>query len=96
MSEIRITEPHQLPSDEARRRVASFEALLDKYRVKAVWKGNDADIKGTGVSGSIHVTDAAVNVVVKLGLLARAAGIDASRLEQSIRRRLGESLRSQA
>lgn len=95
MSELRISEAHQLSPDEARQRVQTFEEMLQKYRVKAVWKGSRADIKGTGVSGNIEVSDSAVNVVLKLGLLARAAGIDPTRLEKSIRRRLGESLRGE-
>lgn len=93
MSELKITESHNLSADEARDRVLAFEEMLAKYRVKAAWKGNRADIKGTGVSGNIEVSDSEVNVVVKLGLLARAAGVDPVRLERSIRRRLGESLR---
>lgn len=96
MSEVRVSEPHQLPPDEAIGRIRSFEEMLAKYGVKAVWKGAHADLKGTGVSGSIDVSGASVDVVVKLGLLARAAGVDPARLERSIQRRLGESLRGAA
>lgn len=93
MADVRVSEPHALSPDEAARRVKSFEEMLAKYRVKAVWKGHHADLKGTGVSGTIDVTGASVDVVVKLGLLAKAAGVDPARLEASIRRRLSESLR---
>lgn len=96
MADVRVSESHQLSPEEAIARVKSFEEMLAKYRVSAVWKGTHADLKGTGVSGTIDVTDSAVNVVVKLGLLARAAGVDPTKLESSIRRRLGESLRGAA
>jgi len=93
MSEVRVTEAHSLPPEQAIERVKSFEDMLAKFGVKSNWKGTKADLSGTGVSGSINVTGSAVEVVVKLGMLARAVGVDPARLEKSIRRRLGESLR---
>lgn len=88
MADVRVTESHDLPADEAIRRLSVFEEMLGKYGVKTKWKGRSAEVKGTGVSGSIDVTDRDATVVVKLGLLARAAGIDPKRLEGSIRKRL--------
>ena len=55
MSEVRINQPHKVSPEEARVRVQSFEEMLRKYGVSAVWSGNQATLKGTGVSGSIAV-----------------------------------------
>ena len=62
--------------------------MIGKYGVTAVWSGNQATLKGTGVGGSITVAPRSVDVLVKLGLMARAVGVDAVRLEASIRKRL--------
>lgn len=88
MSDIHVVEAHQSDIASAKEKVASFEDMLKKYRVKVVWKGNDAQLKGTGVKGGIQLDDTNVTVDVKLGMVARAAGIKADRLEQSIRKRL--------
>jgi putative polyhydroxyalkanoate system protein len=93
MSDVRVTEAHSLSAEDAIARIKSFEEMLTKYGVKTIWKGTQAELKGTGVSGSINVSSSAVDIVVKLGLLAKAAGVDSAKLEKSIRRRLGESLR---
>jgi putative polyhydroxyalkanoate system protein len=66
----------------------SFESMVARYGVKADWSGNKANLKGTGVSGDIAVSDTAVTVTLKLGMLARMAGVDPERLQQSIEKRL--------
>ncbi len=91
MSQVKVSQPHSLSRSEARDKLASFEEMLKKYRVSLKWKGDNAAIKGVGVSGDVAVKDTAVDVTVKLGMLARAAGIDAKRLEGSITRRLKEA-----
>jgi len=88
MAEVRVTESHSLQPADAIGKIQSFEEMLKKYGVKANWKGNSAKLKGTGVSGSIDVTGRDVTVVVKLGMLARAAGVKPDKLENSIRKRL--------
>lgn len=72
-------------------KLASFEELLNKYRVKLEWSGTKAKIKGVGVGGHVAVGDTAVDVEVELGFLAKAAGVDADRLKGSIARRLAEA-----
>jgi putative polyhydroxyalkanoate system protein len=94
MSDVRVCETHSLPSEIACTKVQTFEEMLTKYGVKSKWNGTHADLKGTGVSGSIDVTDKDVTVVVKLGMLAKAAGVDAERLQSSIQKRLAAALRS--
>lgn len=88
MADIKVTEAHDLGAAVARERIASFEEMMSKYGVKAKWSGNRADLKGMAAKGSIEVTDTAATVVVKLGMMAKAAGVDASKLESSIRKRL--------
>lgn len=88
MSEVRVSQPHSVSVDDARARIQSFEAMIQKYGVSAQWSGNQATLKGTGVSGSIVIQPKSVDVVVKLGMMARAFGVDAARLEASIKKRL--------
>ncbi len=88
MADVRVTQAHSLSPDEAIQRIGSFEEMMSKYGVKAKWKGHSAQLKGMGVSGSIDITNSAATVVVKLGMMARAAGVDPARLEGSIRKRL--------
>ncbi len=88
MSNIHVRQPHTLSRDAAKAKLASFQELLGKYRVSLTWKGDEATISGMGVSGGAKVTDSAVDIEVKLGMLARAAGVDASKLEGTISRKL--------
>ncbi|MCA9539315.1 MAG: polyhydroxyalkanoic acid system family protein [Myxococcales bacterium] len=94
MADVKVTESHALGAAEAIKRIASFEEMMAKYGVKSIWKGNSAKLDGTGVSGSIDVTDTAVSVVVKLGMLAKMAGIDPGKLEGPIRKRLKAAFES--
>ena len=91
MSSVRVVTPHHLDLAEAQKRLAGFEAILSKDRVKLAWSGAKAAVQGIGVTGSVHVEPSQVVVEVQLGLLARAAGIDANRLQDSIRKRLTEA-----
>lgn len=88
MSTIRLTQAHHLPPDEARRRFDHFEGEMKRYGVSLAWTGHTAMVKGTGVSGDASITDAAVTLTLKLGLLAKAAGVDAVKLEASLAKRL--------
>ncbi|MCG3172218.1 MAG: hypothetical protein GMKNLPBB_00364 [Myxococcota bacterium] len=88
MSEVRVNQAHNLPVDQAVEKLKDFEDMVSKYGVKLVWNGHRAELKGTGVSGGVEVGPNNVSVLIKLGLLARAAGVDPSRLEASIRKRL--------
>ena len=88
MSSITVIEPHKLPVDEAISRLAVFEQMVSKFGVSIKWKGAQADIKGMGIKGSIKVTDSDATIALKLGMLARAAGVDAKRLQGSVSKRL--------
>ena len=91
MAKVNVREPHTLEIDEAKRRVSVFEDMLSKFGVKLNWSGHSASFKGFGVSGSIDVTASDATVMIKLGMMAKAAGVDAKRLEGSVSRRLREA-----
>lgn len=88
MSKINITQPHNLSIDEARTRLAAFEQTMSKYGVSAIWSGNKATLKGMAVSGGIDISPSQVDIIIKLGMMARAAGVDPTRLQASIEKRL--------
>lgn len=88
MSTIEVKQDHQLPRDEARACLGSLEEMMGKYGVLLDWDGDNAEIKGFGVSGEVNVLDDCVEVVLKLSMIAKAAGVDPERLEGSITRRL--------
>lgn len=91
MSKIHVRQPHKLGRAGAREKLASFEGMLAKYKVKLAWKGDHAAVQGLGVSGDVTLGDDAVDVAVQLGLLAKAAGVDATKLKASIEKRLKEA-----
>lgn len=88
MAEVKVSQPHALSPADARDRLGGFSEMLGKYGVALKWAGDRATIKGTGVSGDVVVGPSAVDVTVKLGMLARAAGVDPKRLQASIAKRL--------
>ncbi len=92
MADVRVSHPHTHGAAEARTRIQPFEDMMAKYGVKAVWKGNSAKLKGTGVSGTIDIKDGSVDVLVKLGMMAKAVGVKADKLEASIKKRLAAAL----
>ncbi len=88
MSTIKVSQAHSLSKDDAKQRLDVFEQSLAKYGLKLDWSGFQAVIKGTGVSGGAEVLDDLVSITIKLGFLAKAAGVDAGKLEASVRKRL--------
>ena len=92
MASIRIEQPHALPLDDVRTRLADFEANLAKVGARLDWAGPKAVIKGIGVSGDVIWRPDAVVVDLKLGFMAKAAGVDPARLEGAIRKRLAAAL----
>lgn len=92
MSSVVVTEPHSLSADEARGRLTALEEDLAKYRMKLVWKGNSADLKGTGASGDVKVTDSDVTLTIKLGTMAKMAGVKPDLLSKSLQKRLKSAL----
>jgi putative polyhydroxyalkanoate system protein len=94
MSTIKVEKSHQLPIEDAKKAIDRFgEDLKSKYGMNLAWSGNVATLKGTGASGDIEVEPERVVVTVKLGMLAKAAGIKADKVEASIDKRLDAALR---
>jgi hypothetical protein len=94
MSQVRVEVSHQVPVTEIPGRLASFSQNLAKVGASLTWKGPRADVKGPGVSGEVVCGADRVTVLLQLGMLARVAGVDPGRLEQSIRKRLTEALQA--
>lgn len=92
MSSVHVRRDHSLGVDAAKSALMDFEADLAKRGAKLVWSGPSADVKGPGVSGNVQVTESTVEINLTLGLLARAAGVKADKLEASISRRLASVL----
>ena len=88
MSNLRVEVSHPHSVQEAQRRLSSFSADLAKVHAHLNWKGTRAEVSGVGVSGEVSLDPGKVVVALRLGLVARAAGVDPVRLETSIRRRL--------
>ena len=93
MATISIERNHTLPLDQARAAIEKFEGDLKRYGLKTEWNGNVAQLKGTGASGEIRIDQSKVKVEIKLGLLAKAAGIDPTRVQASIEKRLDAALK---
>lgn len=91
MADVLVRQAHTEEVQTAKMKLGDFSELLQKYGVTLAWSGDRASIKGIGVSGHVVVSSDQVEVLVKLGMMARVAGIDAKRLHASIARRLSNS-----
>ena len=87
MSTINVVESHQKSADEIKSGLIQFEEMFKKYGVKISWEGSSAKLSGP-VSGAISITNDHLEVTIKLGMMAKMAGIEPKRLENSIRKRL--------
>jgi putative polyhydroxyalkanoate system protein len=93
MGDIRVEKSHQLSIEAAKKALEPFAAELEsKYGLKLSWNGARAELKGTGASGTVDVSTSKVVVSVKLGMLAKAAGIKAEKVQSSIDKRLSAAL----
>ncbi|MEW5850058.1 MAG: polyhydroxyalkanoic acid system family protein [Myxococcota bacterium] len=93
MATIKITQDHNLPVPDVISMLKKFETEMGQFGVSLDWNGSKAKVKGTGVSGSVEVVQNAVTLILELGLLAKAAGVDAAKLEPVIKRKLRNALR---
>ena len=88
MPTIDIRRPHQLPIAEARARVEQVAARMrEKFGLAGEWQGDTLHISRPGVTGSIAVEPAAIQVQARLGMmLTPLKGV----VEQEIRHKLDE------
>lgn len=91
MSTVKVTVPHSKNQDDIRAGLTQFEEMFAKYMVSVEWSGYQASLSGP-VSGSIDIRESELEVSIKLGMMAKMAGIDPKRLEASIRKRLDAAL----
>ena len=91
MSTITVVEAHNKNADDIKAGLTQFEEMFAKYMVKMEWSGHKASLSGP-VSGSIDIRSTELEVKIKLGMMAKMAGIDPVRLEGSIRKRLRTAL----
>ena len=97
MSTVKVSETHTLSDEEARRRVARFEETqLKRFGIKLDWKGSRARIQGMGVTGDAELAPGRVDITLKLGMLAKAAGVDPEKLQSSMAKRLAAALEEDA
>lgn len=92
MSTVQVDQPHTLGSETAKKKLDGFAEDIKKYGMSLVWSGDSAELKGIGASGSVKVTPTNVSVVVKLGMMAKAAGVKPEKLQESIGKRLKAAL----
>jgi len=89
MSTIKVEQAHDLSIEEAKTKVEAFgQDMKERFGLSMTWDGNRALLKGIGASGDVEVKSDAVLVAIKLGMMAKAAGIKADRVEASVIKRL--------
>lgn len=91
MSTVKVTVSHNKDPMEIKAGLTQFEEMFSKYMVSVDWSGTRATLSGP-VSGSIEIRADELEVMIKLGMMAKMAGIDPTRLEASIRKRLSAAL----
>lgn len=92
MSKIRVEKEHRLARDQVRNALAPLKEFINKYHMKETWSGDICKLDGPGASGEIRIEEQKVVVEIKLGMLAKAAGVKPERVEQSVSKRLDEAL----
>ena len=88
MADVVVRQAHELSVADAQQRMGGFQEMMAKYGVTAHWQEAKASLKGMGVSGAIDIQPSEVVVTVKLGMMAKAVGVDPVRLQASIEKRL--------
>ena len=93
MSKIVVREAHSLTIAEAKSRVGAFDEFIQKYGARLAWSSDTAaQIKGMGISGDVQIAGDSVTVMIKLGMMAKAVGVDPVKLEGSVRKRLVKAI----
>lgn len=92
MSTVQVDQAHALGNDVAKKKLDAFAEDIKKYGMSLVWSGDAAELKGVGASGTVKVTPTNVSVTVKLGMMAKAAGVKPDKLQESIAKRLKAAL----
>jgi putative polyhydroxyalkanoate system protein len=73
MSIIRVTRTHNIGIESARSEVERIaQRVQEDYGADYCWKGDTLQFSRSGVSGQITVTDDALDLTIRLGLLLTA------------------------
>jgi putative polyhydroxyalkanoate system protein len=90
MADIEIEREHSMSPEALKARLNSMEEKLrDRYGVQLVWRGDSADVKGTGVTGEVTVGESRVSVRLKLGFLVRPF---ASKIQETMEKQIDRAL----
>jgi putative polyhydroxyalkanoate system protein len=72
MADIEIERSHNLGLEELRKRLGTLEEKMqERYGAKMQWRGDQADIKGPGFSGTLNLGETRVAVALKLNFVMR-------------------------
>lgn len=90
MADIQIERSHALSASDLKARLTDMEdKLRERYGVTLQWRGDTADVKGTGVSGTVTIGATFVAVALKLGMLVRPFS---SKIRETMERQLDRAL----
>lgn len=90
MANIDIERTHALGLEEVRKRVSSMEdKLKERYGVRLTWRGDEAEVKASGVAGTIAIADAKVSINLKLGLMMKPL---AGKIREAMEKQLDKAL----
>ncbi len=65
---MKIRREHSLGSEEARRRVDEIAADMgSRLNLSSEWRGDALQVKGSGVDGTIAVSEDAIEIQIELG-----------------------------
>ena len=65
---MKIRREHSLGTTEARRRVDEIAADMgNRLNLSSKWRGDDLQVKGSGVDGTIAVSEDAIEISINLG-----------------------------
>jgi putative polyhydroxyalkanoate system protein len=90
MSQIRVERKHELGKEVARQKAERLvDKLVSKYDMTAEWNGDLVELKRSGVTGQVAVSDDKVVVELKLGMMLSMMG---PMIEAEIDRALDKAL----
>ena len=82
---------HNLGQEVAKDKIGVFEEMVQKVGVKVIWSGFALKSRAWALVAILMSSQMAC-LKLKLGMMAKAAGVKADKLEGSIERRIQEAL----
>ena len=82
MSDIKITQEHNLSLEEARQAARKVAAQMElDYEMTTTWDGDLLKVERSGVSGSLALLDKQAQLEIKLGFMLKGF---ASKIEEQV------------